>query len=187
MLIFHADAALAKWAGDRLGMEIAKPNTSIGVAHRGRIVACAVFNNYRVPNIEITFVTSSPRWASPNAVKRIIRYPFLELNCKRITAIIEATNQPARAFLCRLGFKLEGVHPEVFASGAGAETYGLLLKDAGRWVAEETNEQRHPIRPDAGQPDDGRQFADHVQPCHGGRAAGIEQCQPGRARRLGHL
>jgi len=43
MLIFHADEPLAKWAGDKLGMEIAKPNTSIGVAHRGKIVAVAVF------------------------------------------------------------------------------------------------------------------------------------------------
>jgi RimJ/RimL family protein N-acetyltransferase len=139
MLIFNADEALAAWAGDRLGMQIGKPNTSIGVAHKGKIVAVAVFNNFRRPNIEITFVTTSPRWASPGAVKAILRYPFLQLRCKRVTAIIEATNQPARAFLCRLGFKLEGTHPDVFTSGA-AETYGLLLKDATRWVAEE-----HPL------------------------------------------
>jgi RimJ/RimL family protein N-acetyltransferase len=137
VLLFHCDDALAKWAGDRLGMEIGKPNTSIGVVHRNELVAVAVFNNFRLPNIEITFVTSSPRWASPGAVRAILRYPFVQLRCKRLTAIIEATNQPARAFLCRLGFKLEGIHPDVFASGA-AETYGLLLKDAQRWVAEES-------------------------------------------------
>jgi RimJ/RimL family protein N-acetyltransferase len=137
MLLFHCDDALAKWAGDRLGMEIGKPNTSIGVVHRNELVAVAVFNNFRLPNIEITFVTSSPRWASPGAVRAIFRYPFVQLRCKRLTAIIEATNQPARAFLCRLGFKLEGIHPDVFASGA-AESYGLLRKDAQRWVAEES-------------------------------------------------
>lgn len=150
MLIFNCDEALAAWAGQRLGMEIAKPNTSIGVAHRNKIVAVAVFNNFRGPNIEITFVTTSPRWASPGAVKAILAYPFLQLGCKRVTAIIEATNQPARAFLCRLGFKLEGVHPDVFPSGA-AETYGLLRKDASRWVAEESPlEQIHTPSPDAG-------------------------------------
>lgn len=137
MLIFNADAALAAWAGDLLGMQIAKPNTSIGVAHKNKIVAVAVFNNFRPPNIEITFVTTSARWASPGAVKAILRYPFVQLECKRLTAIIEATNQPARAFLCRLGFKLEGIHPDVFTSGA-AETYGLLRIDAQRWVAEES-------------------------------------------------
>lgn len=137
MLLFHCDEALAKWAGDRLGMKIGRPNTSIGVVHQDQIVAVAVFNNFRPPNIEITFVTASPRWASPGAVRAIFRYPFVQLKCKRLTAIIEATNQPARAFLCRLGFKLEGIHPDVFPSGA-AETYGLLRQDAQRWVAEES-------------------------------------------------
>lgn len=136
MLLFNCDRELARWAGSRLGMQIAEPNTSIGVAHKGQIIAAAVFNNFRHPNIEVTFVTSSPRWASKGAVCAILRYPFIQLGCKRVTAIIGATNQPARAFLCRLGFKLEGIHPDVFASGA-AETYGLLRKDAGRWVAEE--------------------------------------------------
>ena len=186
MLIFHADVALAAWPGARLGMEIAKPNTSIGVAHRGKIVAVAVFNNYRPPNIEITFVTTSSRWASPNAVRTIIRYPFLELRCKRITAIIEATNQPARAFLCRLGFKLEGVHPDVFTSGA-AETYGLLLKDAGRWVAEEFHEQRYSNGPDTGQSDHGLKCADYVEHRHGRGAGGCQQHQSGRTRRNGQL
>lgn len=150
MLLFNADDALAAWAGDRLGMQIAKPNTSIGVAIRGKIVAVAVFNNYRPPNIEITFVTSSPRWASRGAISAILKYPFKQLGCKRVTAIIEATNQPARAFLCRLGFKLEGIHPDVFASGS-AETYGLLSQDAQAWVAEEHPlEQISTASPDAG-------------------------------------
>jgi RimJ/RimL family protein N-acetyltransferase len=172
MLLYHCDEALAKWAGDRLGMEIGKPNTSIGVAHRGQIVAVAVFNNFRPPNIEVTFVTSSPRWATRGAIAAILKYPFHQLRCKRVTAIIEATNQPARAFLCRLGFKLEGIHPDVFVSGA-AETYGLLLSDAARWVAEE-----HPLEqiiaasPDAGQSDHGLQCADDVQSRDLGSAAG---------------
>lgn len=135
MLLYGCDRALAKWAGDRLGMEIAQPNTSIGVAHKGQIVAVAVFNNYRPPNIEITFVTSSKRWASKGAVRAILRYPFKELGCKRLTAITEATNHPAREFLCRLGFKQEGFHPDTFFSGA-AITYGMLAEDAARWTEE---------------------------------------------------
>lgn len=137
MLLFGADRELANWAGRRLGMVLAGPNTSIGVAHRGQIVAAAVFNNFRPPNIEVTFVTTSPRWASKGAISAILRYPFVELACKRVTAVIEAENQPARAFLQRLGFKLEGIHPDVFQSGA-AETYGLLYQDALRWIMQET-------------------------------------------------
>ena len=128
------NAVLAKWAGDRIGIEDFGNCTTIGVVHKGQIVAVALYNKYLHPNIEVTFVTASPNWASPGAVKTILRYPFVQLNCKRITATTEAKNERARTFLCRLGFKQEGYHPDVFNDG-DAVTYGLLRKDAGRWLA----------------------------------------------------
>ena len=131
---------LAKWAGDRIGVKDFGPSTSIGVLHHGTLVAVALFNKYLHPNIEITFVTSSPRWQSKGAVRGILSYPFVQLNCKRVTATTEATNQRARAFLCRLGFKQEGYHPDVFSDG-DAVTYGLLRSDASKWLAEEPYEQ----------------------------------------------
>ena len=136
MLIFGWDRELARWAGDRIGVDDFGPCVAIGVAHRGEIVAAAVYNQYRHPNIQVTFVTSSPRWASPGAIRAILGYPFNQLRCKRITAITEATNQPARAFLCRLGFREEGYHPDSLPSGDSV-TYGLLLRDAARWTAGE--------------------------------------------------
>lgn len=134
MLIFGHDAALAQWAALKLGAKGFGPCVAIGVAHRNEIVAVAVYNDYSHPNIHITFVTSSPRWASKGAIRAIFRYPFVQLACKRITAVTEATNQPARAFLCRLGFKEEGRHPDCFDSGEGI-SYGLLRADAERWLA----------------------------------------------------
>lgn len=136
MLIFGHSRVLAHWAGSRIGISDFGPCVAIGIAHRNEIVAAAVFNNYRHPNIEITFVTSSPRWASRGAIRAILQYPFVQLRCKRITAITEAANYPARAFLFRLGFHEEGYHPDALPSG-DAVTYGLLAKDAGRWIAEE--------------------------------------------------
>ncbi len=140
MLIWGCDRELARWAGERLGISDFGPMSAIGVVHGSDIVAAAIFSNYRIPNIEVTFVTSSPRWASPKAVREIISYPFKQLGCKRITAVTEATNQPARAFLCRLGFRQEGVHPDALPTG-DAITYGLLERDASRWLAEARNEQ----------------------------------------------
>lgn len=138
MLLFGRDRELSLWAGDRIGIKDFGPCAAIGVAHRGSIVAAAIYNNYRPPNIEVTFVTSSPRWASPGAIRAILAYPFKQLGCKRITAVTEASNQPARAFLCRLGFRQEGIHPDALPTG-DAVTYGLLRKDAARWIAEESS------------------------------------------------
>ena len=133
MLLFDHDRALTRWAGARLGIDDFRPCTTIGVAHQGEIVAAAIYNNYRPPNIEITFVTSSPRWASRGAIRAIMRYPFVQLGCKRLTAVTPARNAGARAFLRRLGFRQEGIHPDALPDG-DAVSYGLLAKDAARWI-----------------------------------------------------
>ena len=136
MLIYGQDVALAKWAGDRLGIQNWGPSRAIGVVRHGSLAAVAVFHQYRHPSIEISFVTADRRWATPQVVLGILRYPFVQLGCKRLTAITEATNQPTRAFLCRLGFCEEGIHPDTFETG-DAVSYGLLREDAARWLAEE--------------------------------------------------
>ena len=137
MLIYGHDRELALWAGKHLGYEgaIGAPQNpvAIGVERSGRIVAAAVFYDYRLTSIEVTFVTTTPRWASRDNIKAILSYPFLQLRCRRLTAITEACNVEARAFLRRLGFRQEGVHPDGFESGDGI-SYGLLRRDAERWL-----------------------------------------------------
>jgi RimJ/RimL family protein N-acetyltransferase len=135
MLIYGHDEAVAAWAGERLGISDWGPCRAIGVMRDGAMAAAAVFHQYRHPAIEISFVTANRRWATPRTVRGIMRYPFIQLGCKRLTAITEEANQPTRAFLVRLGFKQEGIHPDAFLSGA-AVSYGLLRDDAARWLAE---------------------------------------------------
>jgi RimJ/RimL family protein N-acetyltransferase len=134
MLLFNHDAVLTAWAGARLGITDFRPCTTIGVAREGVILAAAIYNNYRPPNIEVTFVTASPRWASKAAIRAMLRYPFVQLGCKRLTAITALQNTPARAFLLRLGFCEEGLHSDALPTGA-AVSYGLLASKAERWVA----------------------------------------------------
>lgn len=136
MLLYGHDRELSLWAGHRLGLNgpvRGVDPTAIGVARQGKIVAVALYSNFQPPTIEVTFVTSTPRWASREMIKGILAYPFLQLKCKRVTAVTEECNGPARAFLERLGFRQEGVHPHAFPSGAGI-SYGLLRDDAERWL-----------------------------------------------------
>ena len=139
MLVYGHDRELALWAGLALGYRGAISSTqptAIGVALNGKIVAVAVFHDYRGTSIEVTFVTKTrglTRWAIRENLKAILHYPFVQLGCKRLTAITEEGNSDARAFLERLGFRQEGVHPDGFASGTGI-SYGLLRRDAERWL-----------------------------------------------------
>lgn len=164
---------LVKWAIQQLGIKDYGLCQAIGVYHGSKIVAVAIYSEYRSPNIEITFVTSSPRWASPNAVRGILKYPFLQLGCKRITAITEATNQPARAFLCRLGFKLEGIHPDALPTGT-AITYGLLRKDAARWIGEKYSEQRFILNSRSPRPHNNGRSANSIECANGRSASGAQ-------------
>lgn len=133
MIILGRDRELARWAGDRLGIDNFGLCITIGVARNDEIVAVAVYNNWRPPNIEITFVTSTPRWASRENIRLILGYPFLQLGCKRISAMTAIDNDKAQAFLQRLGFKPEGFHPDALPSG-DAVSYGLLWPQAQRWI-----------------------------------------------------
>lgn len=134
MLLYNHTQYLARWAGDRIGVSDFGPCQAIGVIRNAEIAAVAVFNQFRWPNIEISFVTADPRWATRQNIREIMGYPFNKLQCKRLTAITEHTNQRTIAFLCRLGFREEGYHPDVFENGNAAITYGLLRKDALRWI-----------------------------------------------------
>jgi RimJ/RimL family protein N-acetyltransferase len=124
---------LIEWAKEKVGIADFGLCSPIGVKYRGDIVAVAIYNNYRHPNIEITFAISSPHWASRGAVRQILSYPFHQLGCRRVTAITEARNVKARRFLEHLGFVLEGYHPEAFPTG-DAISYGLLRSAAARWI-----------------------------------------------------
>lgn len=129
---------LVKWISERLGVRDFGPCVTIGVSHRGQIVAVALYNKFLHPNIEVSFAIASPSWASPGAVRGIIGYPFVQLRCKRITATVDSENEKARAFLLRLGFRQEGYHPDALPTG-DAVTYGLLRKDAARWINVKTS------------------------------------------------
>ena len=136
MLIYDHHYELALWAGLQLGyggpIRSTEPK-AIGVARGGKIVAAAIFYDYRLTTIEVTFVTTEKRWASRQAIKAILHYPFVQLGCRRLNAITEQSNLEARDFLERLGFMQEGVHPDAFQSGTGL-SYGLLRDAAERWL-----------------------------------------------------
>lgn len=136
MLIYGHDRELSLWAGLKLGYDGPIRTTepvAIGVARNGEIIAAAIFYDYRGTSMEVTFVTTTPRWASRENIRAILSYPFTQLGCRRLTAITEESNAPARAFLERLGFRQEGIHPDGFPSGTGI-SYGLLRADAERWL-----------------------------------------------------
>ena len=135
-LIFDRDEELAQWAEINYpdAAPLCRPLSAIGMADKaGNIIGVAIYHNYRHNDIEITFVTSTRRWATKGTVRALLHYPFEQLGVQRMTAITNKSNKKARKLLSGLGFLLEGTHPYA-AKGKTACTYGLYSDNAKRWL-----------------------------------------------------
>jgi RimJ/RimL family protein N-acetyltransferase len=143
MLVFGEDELLAEWLGRQLGLRFSPPYVCIGVVRDDQLVAVALYNNYEPPNIQMTFATTTPRWATRQMIGRLLAYPFRELGCLRVSVVTRDTNRPTRAFLCRLGFRQEGFHPSMFGENDDGVSYGLMRNDAQKWLEESHESPEH--------------------------------------------
>lgn len=140
-IILGYDRAVAEWVRRRLTdppVEDWGPCVALGIARGPELVAGIVFNNYRHPSIEASIASSTPSWCSRRNLAAIFAYPFRQLGCRRVGAMTGITNQPARAFLCRLGFREEGILRQALPPSAAnpmgdAVLYGITLAEC-RWL-----------------------------------------------------
>lgn len=133
MLVYGRDREIARWVGFRLDVYDFGPCSAIGVVRDGHMVAGAVYSNYRHPSIEISFASMTPRWATREAIRALLRYPLVQLNCRRLYAVSPVQQTGAIEFMKRLGFRQEGYHPHALLTG-DAVSLGLLRDDAARWI-----------------------------------------------------
>lgn len=132
-LILNRSKVLVPWVGAHLGIDDFGPATAIGVERDGRIIAVLVFSAWRPPTIEVTIASDDKHWASRSVIRAFMRYPFVQLKCKRVTAITAVRNYRARSTLERLGFVQEGFHRDWFPDD-DAISYGLLRAAAKQWI-----------------------------------------------------
>ena len=105
----------------------------IGFASSGRIVAGAVYNNFRGHDIQLSFASEDPRWATKGNIRAVFHYPFEQLGCVRVTAITSKANRRARRLIEGVGFKMEGVHPKAWDGRQTAISYGIA-KENCKWL-----------------------------------------------------
>jgi RimJ/RimL family protein N-acetyltransferase len=60
---------------------------------------------------------------------RCFAYPFLQLNCRRITGLVRADNFVAQKFDEHLGFRREGLLREACDDGTDMILYGMLKNE----------------------------------------------------------
>ena len=135
-LVFRMDEFVAQWVAQRVKGFSPNPGqyVAIGIADGQRLIAGAVYHDYTRNGIGMTLAADSPRWATKGNIAALLRYPFEQLNVRRITVSAERKNSRSRKLIEGVGFKLEGVLREGFGAGKDAILYGMLKKDAVRWL-----------------------------------------------------
>jgi len=138
--VYGHDAAVARWVQERAphAQNGFRDFVAIGIEREGELVAGVVYNEYRGHSIHASIASSTPRWASRGTLAGIFAYPFVQLNCRRITVYTGKTMIPVRQFLERLGFQQEGVVREGFDDD-DCVIYGML-KEECQWIR--PNEKR---------------------------------------------
>lgn len=103
---------------------------AIGVMRDGVIVGGIVYHDYRPQDgdIQISVAATSARWLTRGVLRAIHRYPFVQLECARVTARTRKNNKRARSALERLGFRMEGMQRKAM-QGRDAVLYGLLASE----------------------------------------------------------
>lgn len=107
------------------------PSKAIGVVNEaGELVGGVVFHNWQPTfrSIELSFAASSRRWLTQTIVGELLRYPFDQLDCQRVTGFTPRKATSARRFLDRFGFKREGLVRRGFGDD-DAIISGLLRKE----------------------------------------------------------
>lgn len=140
-LLFGHSADVTHWVCERVPHlalrvpyfdrgQVLGPAEAIGVVKDGALVAGVVFHGYDpfVKAMEVSCAADTPRWGSPAIFRAILRYPFEQLGCVRVSAVTPRRATSPRRFLEGLGFQREGSIRRGFGTD-NAILYGLLAED----------------------------------------------------------
>lgn len=132
--IYGQDERITNWVSARVDEDDFGKAVGIGLEEDGILIAGVVYNLYNGPSI-CMHVAAEPgkRWLNKDFLYRAFAYPFLQLNCSRVTGLVRVDNIEARRFDEHLGFIQEGVIRRGASNGLDMILYGML-KEECRWL-----------------------------------------------------
>lgn len=105
---------------------------ALGVVRDGVLIGGVVFSQFRGFDIDVSLAFDDPRWTRRRVLARLFRYPFVQLGCRRITAVVPDLER-MRKLMRGIGWTLEGRHPLAIDGERAALSYGMLREDC-RWL-----------------------------------------------------
>lgn len=117
---------IARWMSDRIKEPVPAIFEALAVMQDDKLVAGILYYNYFGESINLSLAADTPKAANKTIFKAMLGYPFKQLGCKRVNALIRKRNTRSRKLAEGLGFKLEGVLRKATPDGKDLCIYGLL-------------------------------------------------------------
>ena len=129
-LVLGQDARVASWVAREVEAEAVPPFTAIGWEHHGVLVAGVVFNGFTGADVEMTLAWRAPLRRA--AIRVIAQYAFEQLRARRISIRTRTSRRDVIDQAQRLGFEIEGHHPQLFEDDDGVSLG--LVREKCRWL-----------------------------------------------------
>ncbi len=134
-VLFGADDLVIRWAGRAIPGFIPSPGAkALGVVHQGNLVAGVIYERFNGVHMEvaITTRTKSP-WASRQVLRHLFGYPFNQMGCVAISALVPMSNLASLNLATKLGFEPEAYVK--FAAPDGSPMVVLkMFRENCRWI-----------------------------------------------------
>ncbi len=106
---------------------------ALGVVKDGKLIGGVAYTGYaELPDGTHDMMMScagEPGWLTKLSLRVFFSYPFIQLNCSRVTTIAAKSNRKARDLNERLGFTHEGTVRGGFGHGRDGILYGMLREE----------------------------------------------------------
>lgn len=144
-VLFGADDLVIRWASRAIPGFTASPGAkALGVVHNGSLVAGAIYERFNGLHMEVAITArhGSP-WASRQTLRHLFGYPFVQMQCVAISALVPMSNLPSLNLATKLGFV-----PEAYVKYAAPDGSPMvvlkLFKENCKWI----HDQRKAPDPD---------------------------------------
>jgi RimJ/RimL family protein N-acetyltransferase len=132
-LVCNNAQAVGTWVCARSGEEWRPAlSAAIGFTFDGKLAAGCVFYDYNGASIYVSFAVEDRRVINRASLWAAFSYPFEQLGCKRVTAVVGCDNVRAITFVKHLGFVHEATM--IHATQTGDAHLYRLFRSECRWL-----------------------------------------------------
>jgi len=135
VITYRSDEGVAEWTRERIpGIERWMDKyMSFGVVRDDELVVGIVYDAFTGTDINMHQVIEDHRGVTRASLKAAFSFPFVTLNCQRVTGLVPSSNLAAQRLNAHFGFILEGRKRHAFPNGDDELIYGLLKSEC-RWL-----------------------------------------------------